>query len=341
MTGIKQIVFVKENETELIENEVVNLQDIPEGQVAVKTEISTISCGTERANLTGEKHVWGNSDYILPFPRTSGYSSSGTVVAVGNGVSNVAVGDKVVVFWGKHKNYNVVPAKQVVKIPQGVDFSSAAITFISSFSLAAVRKTRLEVGESCLVMGLGILGQCAVKYARIAGAYPVIAADPKPDRRALALKGGADYALDPTESDFATKVKELTEGGAKTCIEVTGVGAGLNGALDCMAKFGRVALLGCTRNSDFTVDYYRKVHSPGITLIGAHTNARPNAESYPHCFTHTDDIKTALNLIKSGRLDLKSLVGETDSPKDCEQVYGRLLNDKNFPVCVQFNWSKL
>ena len=270
-----------------------------------------------------------------------GYSSAGTVVRVGAGVSSVKVGDRVVVYWGYHKNYNTVPESQVVKIPDGVDFHSAAMAFITTFPLAAVRKTALEIGESCLVMGLGILGQCAVKFARIAGAYPVIAADPNANRRDLALKYGADYAFDPTEEGFAEKVKKVTDGGANTCIEVTGVGAGLDGALDCMAKFGRVALLGCTRDKNFTIDYYKKIHCPGITLIGAHTLARPNVESYPHYRTHTDDIKATLDLIKGGRLDLREMVEEIHSPAECAEVYGRLVSDKNFPVCARFDWRKL
>ena len=128
---------------------------------------------------------------------------------------------------------------------------------------------------------------------------------------------------------------------AKVCIEVTGVGAGLNGALDCMARFGRVALLGCTRVSDFTIDYYRKVHGPGITLIGAHTMARPDNESYPGYFTTIDDMKTVLNLCEGGRISHKALVDEVLSPEECTEVYSRLVNDKNFPSVVQFDWTKI
>jgi threonine dehydrogenase-like Zn-dependent dehydrogenase len=51
------------------------------------------------------------------------------------------------------------------------------------------------------------------------------------------LQSGADYALDPYAEDFADMAKKLTDGGAKVGIEVTGVGAGLNGILDCMAKY--------------------------------------------------------------------------------------------------------
>lgn len=337
---VKQIAFVKENEAKLVDQGEQG-REIPPGFVLVKTTISTISNGTERANLTGEKNVSGASGQDRPFPRYLGYSSAGEVVATGEGVSSVKVGDRVVVYWGAHKNYNLVPEKQTVKIPSGTDDRSAAITFISSFSLAAIRKTRLEIGESCMVTGLGILGQCAVRYARVAGAYPVIAVDPKEERRKLALAGGADYAFDPTEKDFAEKVKAVTGGGVNACVEVTGIGSGLDCSLDCMAKFGRIALLGCTRNKEFTIDYYKKVHCPGITLIGAHTDARPRTESYPHYFTHNDDIRVALNLVANGRLDLKSLVSETHSPEDCEEVYRRLAFDRDFPVCVQFDWRKL
>ena len=108
-----------------------------------------------------------------------------------------------------------------------------------------------------------------------------------------------------------------------------------------MAKFGRVALLGCTRNSDFTVDYYKKIHSPGITVIGAHTIARPEEESHPGWFTHRDDIKAVLRLCSGGRLTLEDLVGETHSPEDCPEIYNRLIFDKKYPVAVQFDWRKL
>ena len=105
-----------------------------------------------------------------------------------------------------------------------------------------------------------------------------------------------------------------------------------------MAKFGRVALLGCTRDKNFTIDYYRKVHGPGITLIGAHTLARPVTESYPGYFTHQDDIKAILKLIAGKRLDAEDMIKETHSPQDCPDVYTRLVHDKDFPVVVQFDW---
>ena len=236
----------------------------------------------------------------------------------------------------------MVHEKKVVKIEdESVSFEAGAMSFIATFPMAAIRKTRLEMGESAMVMGLGILGMIAVKLLRAAGAVPIIAVDPNPTRREIALNNGADYAFDPMEADFADRVKAVTNGGVNVAIEVTGVGAGLNGALDCMAKFGRVALLGCTRSSDFTVDYYRKIHAPGITVIGAHTIARPETESHPGWFTHRDDIKSVLKLSAGGRLDLEALIEETHLPEECEKVYDRLVFDKNFPIVVQFDWREM
>ena len=336
---VKQIVFTKINTAELIDS---NISDDLAGKVLVKTEVSTVSSGTERANITGDPNVNAVGAPKVSFPRYPGYSSAGVVVAVGDGVNSVAVGDRVAVYFGNHKTYNAVPESNVVKIEDdSVSFEDAAMSFIATFPLAAIRKTRLEIGESAMVMGLGILGMIAVKELRAAGAAPIVAVDPKPERRECAIKCGADYAFDPFDPDFEKKVKAVTCGGVNVAIEVTGVGAGFNETLDCMAKFGRVALLGCTRDSDFTVDYYRKIHAPGITVIGAHTIARPGVESHPGWFTHRDDIKAILKLCAGGRLSLRDIVGETVSPTECQNVYERLITGENYPIAVQFDWRML
>ena len=133
-------------------------------------------------------------------------------------------------------------------------------------------------------------------------------------------------------------MKELTNGGAKVAIEITGRGQGLDMVLDCMAKFGRVALLGCTRNSDFSIDYYRKVHGPGITLVGAHTIARPKFESSEGWWTEHDDAHAILKLIRHKRIDFKRLIEEVHSPTEAPEVYTRLATEKFFPI-IQFDWN--
>jgi len=107
-----------------------------------------------------------------------------------------------------------------------------------------------------------------------------------------------------------------------------------------MKQFGRMALLGCTRNSDFNIDYYRKVHAPGISIIGAHTIARPK-ESFPGYWNEIDDIKAILNLLAGGRLRFRDMICEIHSPEESPEVYTRMINEKNFPIGVLFDWTRV
>ena len=331
------IMFTSPGVAELVKSEIRPLRS---DEVLVRLAISTISSGTERANLIGEKYVT-ITNAERPFPRVSGYSSAGVVEAVGKDVRNITVGDRVALSWSIHSKYVVAKESNLHRIlDDNTSFQEAALWHIGTFPLAAIRKCHLEIGESAIVMGMGVLGMMAIKLLRVAGAVPIIACDPIQEKREIAMEIGADYAFDPFDPDFAEQVKRVTDGGANVAIEVTGNGGALNGVLDCMRKYGRVALLGCTRNSDFTIDYYHKVHGPGISLIGAHTEARPSKESSFGLWTTHDDVMTMQMLHRFGRLKLSDMVQETYSPQEAGEVYTRLANEKTFPL-VQFDWSRL
>lgn len=330
------IIFSSPGVVETVAREV---PEVAPGKVLVRSVRDTISPGTERANLLGDPNVNSTKPAEVKFPRQGGYSISGVVEAVGEGVTTVSVGDRVACSWTKHAKYNLLPESRVYRLPESLGFDTGALIHIATFPLAAIRKCRLELGESAIVMGLGVLGMIAVKLLRAAGATPIIAVDLVEAKRAEALQNGADYALDPRKPDFADTVKRLTGGGVKVAIEVTGRGEGLDSVLDCMARFGRVALLGCTRSSDFSIDYYRKVHGPGITLVGAHTNARPTLDSSDGWWSERDDAFALLKLAETGRLDLASMVAEVVSPSDAVEVYDRLAHEPSFPV-VQFDWER-
>lgn len=335
----KQIIFTKPCVAELLE---VECQPPKEHEVTVSLEYSAISTGTEKANLIGMRNgINISEDEEAIFPRTVGYSAAGIITDIGADVHDVKVGDRVIVFWGKHKKNITISENKVLKIPDEVTSAEASMALISTFPLAAIRKAKLEIGESAMVMGLGILGIFAVQQLKVAGAYPVIAVDLIEERREFALKMGADFVLDPTAKGFADEVKRLTNGGVNVCIEVTGLGAGLIQALDCMKRFGRVALLGCTRSSKFEIDYYGKVHGPGISLIGAHTVARPKMESSAGLWTDRDDLQAVLNLIKGKRLNFKDMISEIHSPKEANEIYNRLANEKTFPIGVLFDWRNV
>lgn len=335
----KQIIFTKPYTAELLDVECLPPR---ENEVTVRLEYSAISSGTEKANYIGLRNGINVAEDEEPvFPRTVGYSASGIVTETGSAVNDIKIGDRVVVYWGKHKKHITINRKNVIKIPDEVSTQEASMALISTFPLAAIRKTKIEIGESAMVMGLGILGVFAVQELKTAGAYPIIAVDPVQERRAFALKLGADYAFDPTDASFVQNVQKVSGGGVNVCIEVTGLGIGLIQALDCMKAMGRVALLGCTRSSKFEIDYYGKVHGRGITLIGAHTMARPKVESSAGLWTDEDDLKTVLNLMKGKRLNFKDMICEIHSPADAQTVFTRLANEKNFPIGVLFDWDKI
>lgn len=349
---MKAIFFTKKGTAELLDEP---MPEVKAGEVLVRLVRSTISSGTERANIIG---VADNATGIyndcpddqVTWPRRSGYSSTGIVEQVGEGVESVKIGDRVAMSWSWHQQYISLPERLVYRLPDNVSFEQGALTHISTFPMAAIRKCRLEIGESALVMGQGVLGQLAIILLKASGAVPVIAADPVAQKRELALKLGADYAFDPMAKDFAEQVRAVTntghkchEGrisdcGAKVVIEVTGNGGALNTALDAIAPFGRLALLGCTRDSNFTINYYRKVHARGITLIGAHTNARPDNESSQGWWTTRDDAQAFLKLLSFKRISLDGFIDEVHKPEECGEVYRRLSDGGFFPV-VQFDWQ--
>lgn len=327
----KIIMLAGPNEMELRDFEV---RKPAAGQVLVKTALSAISAGTERANITAMPNT------VLRFNRSFGYNSVGTIIEVGEGVTDYAVGDRVVVFFGGgHRSYSVCPTEKLTKIPDGVSFEDAALVIIGGFGLEGARRTRCEIGESGMVVGCGILGLFALQCLKIMGAIPVVAIDFNEERLAIARELGAEYTFTPNEPDLKQKILDITDGkGINAAVEVTGSAKALKMTLELMARHGRVSLTGCTRISDEPIDFYQLVHRPGVELLGGHTSVRPNVESMPFCWTPHDDHATLLKLIAAGRLKVDPIISGKVSPADVSAVYARQCQP-NAPLGVLFDWT--
>jgi len=329
----KKIGFTAFHTAALLDTEIA----LPEGDgVLVEMEYTVISGGTERACLM---NLRGNEKY----PSYLGYCGVGRVLQTGPAVQSVAAGDRVLVYHGHHAKYNLRSEKDITKVENdGIPSLEAAFVIIASMGLGGVRKLEVELGESAMVMGLGLLGIFAQQFLRLSGAYPVIAADLNPARRQLALELGADYAFDPAAPDFVEQVKAVTCGkGVRATVEVTGVSRAMKQALQCAAPMGRISLLGCTRVSDCPVDYYSQVHRPGVKLIGAHNFVRPKVESYPHHWTHQDDCKAILALLGAGRIQAAPIISRVVKPEDAPEIYNQLCDDSQFPMGTVFDWRNL
>ncbi len=309
-------------------------------EVLVESSYSVISAGTEVANLQQLPNtVSAKND----FPHYPGYSGTGIVVDVGTGVEKLCPGDRVVVPWGGHRSHVVKKAEDVLRIDDNaINLMDASFAHIASFSFLGVRKLRLELGESAVVAGMGILGVFALQIAALSGAVPVLALDFDETRRALARDLGAAAAFSPDEEELAEKIRDATGGtGPNAVVEVTGSAAALQQALEYIAWEGRISLLGCTRISDVPIDFYKYVHRRGVALLGAHTYARPKLDSAPGRWTERDDYRTFVKLLAAERMQVRSLISEVVSPAAADSVYARLAQESNPPLGVVFDWSRI
>ena len=333
MTG-RYIVFESIGKAVLKEFEV---RQPKAGEVLLENEYTVVSAGTERANLMNLPNT------SLKFPYHPGYCGIGQVIAVGDGVENAKVGDRALASFSGHRSHAVQRASDltVVKDDQ-IESLDAAFVVIAAMGLQGVRKLQLQLGESAMVIGLGILGVFAAQVAALDGAIPVIVSDFDKKRRNLALTLGADHAFSPDEENLPEKIRELTYGkGADGIVEVTGAAVALQQALTYVAFQGRISLLGCTRVSDASIDFYKHVHQRGVSLIGAHTFVRPKVDSYPGYWTAQDDFRTLLALIGAGKLQVRPIISEVVSPEYAPAVYTRLAEDASPPIGIVFDWKRI
>ncbi len=150
----------------------------------------------------------------LPF--TPGSELSGVVRAIGDGVSNIKVGDKVIAFigHGAFAQQVVAPAQAVMPMPPGMDFDTAAaitLTYGTSHH-AVVDRAQLKAGETMLVLGAaGGVGLAAIEIGKALGAR-VIAAASSDEKLAICKEHGADLTINYSTQDLREAIKVATDG---------------------------------------------------------------------------------------------------------------------------------
>src|SRR5512142_3050334 len=169
------------------------------GMALVRTEASLVSAGTERTLVEfAEKNLLEKArsrpdlvrqvmdkvkrEGLLPTieatfnrldqPMVLGYSSAGTIVGLGKGMEGFQVGDRVACAGGNfavHAEYAVVPRNLLARLPENVDFESAAFTTLGAIAMHGFRLAQPQLGERVAIIGLGLLGLLAAGIARAAG----------------------------------------------------------------------------------------------------------------------------------------------------------------------------
>jgi NADPH2:quinone reductase len=222
------------------------LDEVPDpaplaGQVVVRVH----ACGI---NFPDVLVVQGKYQFKPPPPFSPGGEVAGIVEAIGAGVEGVRVGDRVVAIatWGGLAEKLVADASQVMRVPDGVDFATAAcLPTAYGTTLHALRdRAQMRAGETLLVLGAsGGVGLAAVQIGKRMGAR-VIAAASSAEKLETCRRHGADLLVDYAREDLKERVKALTAGaGADVVYDPVG-GAFTEAALRATAWNGRLLVLG-------------------------------------------------------------------------------------------------
>jgi 2-desacetyl-2-hydroxyethyl bacteriochlorophyllide A dehydrogenase len=280
-------------------------------------------------------HYRAGTSPAEPLPLTLGHEVAGMVEQTGAEVTTVQVGDRVCLHYmvtcgdcvycsrgseqfctsgqmlgknrdGGYAEYIGVPARNAFPLPKEIPFEQGAIMMCSSStSFHALRKSRLEAGETVAVFGVGGLGMSAVQLARAFGALDVYAVDIDADKLKMAEGFGA-IPIDGSETDPVAAIKRLTNGkGVDVALELIGLPVTTRQAIESAAVFGRVVMVGLTDRT-VTVDPYRELICREAELIGS-------ADHLAH------ELPTLIEMARRGALDLSQVVTDT-VPLDAEKI---------------------
>ena len=324
----------------------VTLADPAPNQILIAAAYSAISAGTELAVYTGT-HQW-LKDPNLPdwkFPFRSGYSAAGTVLKVGKDFpGGFKEGDRVS-FPGNHASAELLTVGhercRVWKMPDNLSFENAAAAVIARYGFGASVRAGLTLGRSAAVLGLGIIGQFALRCLIAAGASPVVGIDAVKMRRDAAMAAGADFVIDPTAGDVKAQLSEfLGTRGAELIADATGVPDAIPVAMSLACDAGQVVVVGSPRGKAKDVNFYDDLHRRYIEVTGAHGNML--FEPAHTRLAGSWDIHKAqhwlLRQLASGRLSLAGLVTHTIAPEGLGEAYEGLLKNKDEYLGVLVKW---
>lgn len=242
--------------------------------------------------------------YKAEAPFTPGNEGAGVVEAVGPGVTDVAVGDRVAwgMFRGSYTQYAVVPVAALVKLPDGVSFETGAAAMLQGMTAHYLSHSSfpLKQGDKCLVhAAAGGAGRLLVQMAKMRGAtvYGTVGTD---EKAAIAKSAGADETIVYTRQDFAEEVKKLTGGkGVDVVYDSVGQSTFLKG-LDIIRPRGMMVLFGQSSGAVAPFD-------PSILNVkGSLFMTRPSLAH--HCLTREElnwRAGDVLGWIAGGKLELR------------------------------------
>lgn len=359
--------------TQTLKTGVVEVRDVPvpslsDSFVLVSNSASVISAGTEKTKIDmGKKNLLQKAkarpDLVkqvikkvkteglgktlqtvssrLNSPSPLGYSCAGIVVASGGLVEGIKPGDRVAcggADYANHAEFVAVPKNLVVKIPEGVSDEEAAFTTVGSIALQGIRLAEPKLGETFLVLGLGLLGQIAVQLLRANGCT-VLATDLDPALVERAQEYGARGLMPGT--DLVSACHELTSGYGVDGVLVC-AGTSSNQPIELCGAVtrskGRVIVVGAVRMDIPREDYFKKEISVVISRSYGPGRYDPfyeeSGNDYPLAyvrFTEQRNMQTFLELIAQKKVDVKGLITHRFDIDDAAEAYQLIEGEKREP----------
>ena len=270
----------------------------------------------------------------------TGYSASGTVVEVGEGVKGFEVGDRVACAGAQcahHAELIRVPVNLCVPVPDTVSGSAASTVALGAIAMQGIRRLEPTLGETFVVVGLGFLGQLSVQFLKASGSR-VIGIDLDSRRIAEAEEQGLDCGLHTDDYESVSQIARLTDGYGADGVVVTAASPSneiLSNAFKMCRRKARVVLVGDVGLDINRADIYAKEldflistsYGPGRY----DNNYEENGLDYPLPYvrwTENRNMSEYLRLIGEGRIDIQSALETIFPIDDAARAYKALGGDE-------------
>jgi len=338
MNLAQRMMFVSSASAPRVELESFPIPTPHAGQILVRNTHTQVSAGSETNFLRHGPQSYGLPDAQLR--ANIGYMTVGRVVAVGEGVSGFAVGDRVATSaaHASHSLVDVTPAATLDLVPEGAPDAAAGFAAQGDVALHGVRRAQLQIDQSVAVFGLGIVGQLVLQFARCSGAYPLIAIDLVDERLAQAKQSGATHTINPSREDVVQRVKEITRGlGAEVVFHCAQAASILQSAMECAADRGSVVLTGSPPGTA-TIRLKEELLRKELKLTGTYESGMTESHAYWR-WTRQRNRRAFLRLLASGQLQMDHLLTHVVPVAEAPSIYDLVLRGSAGWTGIVFIWD--
>ncbi|MCD6232721.1 alcohol dehydrogenase catalytic domain-containing protein [Candidatus Aerophobetes bacterium] len=338
---MEQTIFCLRKPYQMVKETGIISTEPKEKEILIGIKVRGI-CGSDILAYQG-KHV------LLSFPRVLGHEFSGVVEKIGPKVEKVKVGDRVCAeplipckncHMCQRGSYNVcenlkvlgihtdgafrekiiVKEEMVHKIPENISLEEAALIEPFSVALEVLRRTRLSYEDTLCIFGMGTIGLCILKGAKVINPQFIVAVDVIKEKLEFARKLGADLTIDASRENVEEKIMNVTKGkGIEVIIEASGSQNALMSALKVCAYRGRFGFLAFYKNKGVKI-LPEEIVKKELDIYGSRL--------YWHRFP------LALNLLSKGKISLKDLITSKFPFENTIQAMEKALQGKDIKIVI-------